>query len=238
MREALEDWDGGISIGGRMITNLRYADDTTLIAETKNDLIAIMERVKLASENAGLYLNVGKTKVMMTEDQGEMVVDGKYIEVVSHFIFLGYLITKDGFCEKEIRRRLAMGRSAMGGQTKIWKDRGITLRTKSRLVKALVFPIVLYGAESWTMRKLERKMIDSFELWCWRRLLRVTWIDRKINVRVIDNIKPEWTLESRVVKASLFYFGHVIRAGGMEYEVMVRRMGGVIEAEGDHGKDG
>ena len=81
MREALEDWNGGISIGGRMITNLRYADDTTLIAETKNDLIAIMERVKLASEKAGLYLNVGKTKVMMTEDQGEMVVDGKYIEV-------------------------------------------------------------------------------------------------------------------------------------------------------------
>ena len=173
MRKALEDWDGGISIGGRMITNLRYADDTTLIAETKNDLIAIMERVKLASEKAGLYLNVGKTKVMMTEDQGEMVVDGKHIEVVSHFIFLGSLITKDGFCEKEIRRRLAIGRSAMGGLTKIWKDRGITLRTKIRLVKALVFPIVLYGAESWTMRKLERKMIDAFELWCCIRLLRV-----------------------------------------------------------------
>ena len=184
MREALADWDGVISIGGRMITNLRYADDTTLIAETKNELIAIMERVKLASEKAGLYLNVGKTKVMMSEDQGEMVVDGKHIEVVSHFIFLGSLITKDGFCEKEIRRRLAMGRSAMGGLTKIWKDRGITLRTKIRLVKALVFPIVLYGSESWTMRKLERNMIDAFELWCWRRLLRVTRIYRKINVWV------------------------------------------------------
>ena len=130
-----------------------------------------------------------------------------------------------------------MGRSAMGGLTKIWKDRGITLRTKIRLVKASVFPIVLYVAESWTMRKLERKMIDAFELWCWRHLLRVTWIDRKTNVWIIDNIKPEWTLESRIVKASLCYFGHVIRAGGMEYEVMVGRMG-VIEAEGDHGKDG
>ena len=119
-------------------------------------------RVKLASEKAGLYLNVGQTKVMMTEDQGEMVVDGKHIEVVSNFIFLGSLITKDGLCEKEIRRRLAMGRSAMGGLTKIWKDRGITLRTKIRLVKALVFPVVLYVAESWTMRKLERKMILSY----------------------------------------------------------------------------
>ena len=119
---------------------------------------------------------------MMTDDQGEMVVDGKHIKVVSHFIFLGSLITKDGFCEKEIRRRLAMGRSAMRGLTKIWKDRGITLRTKIRFVKDLVFPIVLYVEESWTMRKLERKMIDAFELWCWRRLLRVTWTDRKINV--------------------------------------------------------
>ena len=112
----------------------------------------------------------------------------------------------------------------MGGLTKIWKDRGITLRTKIRLVKALVFPIVLYGAEFWTMRKLERKMIDAFELW---RLLRVTCTDTKKNVSVIDNIKPEWTLESRIVKASLCYFGHVIRAGGMEYEVMVGRMGGL-----------
>ena len=109
-----------------------------------------------------------------------------------------------------------------GGLTKIWKDRGITLRTKIRLVKALVFHIVLYGAESWTMRKPERKMIDTFMLWCWRRLLRVTWIDIKTNVWVIDNIKPEWMLESRI----LCYFGHVIRAGGMEYEVMVGRMGG------------
>ena len=132
-----------------------------------------------------------------------MEVDGKHIEVVSHYIFLGSLITKDGFSEKEIRRKLAMGRSAMGGLTKIWKDRGITLRTKIRLIKDLVFPIFLYRTESWTMRKLERKMIDAFELWCWRRLLRVTCIDRKKNVWVIDNIKPEWTLESRIVKASL-----------------------------------
>ena len=103
-----------------------------------------------------------------------------------------------------------MGRSAMGGLTKIWKDRGIIFRTNIRLVKALVFPIVLYGAESWTMRKLERKMIDAFELWCWRRLLRVTWTDRKTTVWVIEYIKPELTLESRIVKASLCYFGHVI----------------------------
>ena len=101
----------------------------------------------MASDNSGLYLNVGKTKVMVNEYQREMVVDGKHIEVVSHFLFLGYLITKDGFCEREIPRMLAMGRSAMGGLTKIWKNREITPRTKSRLVKALVFSMVLYGEE-------------------------------------------------------------------------------------------
>ena len=99
----------------------------------------------------------------------------------------------------------------MGLLPKIWKNRGITLRTKIMLLKSLVFPIILYGAAYWTMIKLERKMIDAFELWCWRRLLRVTWTDRKTNVWVIDNIKPEWTLESRIVKASLCYFCHVIR---------------------------
>ena len=151
MREALEDWDRGISIGGRRITNLRYA------------------------------------------------------EVVSNFIFLESLITKDGLSEKEIRRSLAMGRSAMGGLTDIWKYRGITLRTKIMLVKSLVFPIVLYEAESWTMRKLERKIIDAFELWCWRHLLRVTWIDRKTHVWVIDNIKPALTLVSRIVIIMLLW---------------------------------
>ena len=128
---------------------------------------------------------------MITEDQGDLVVDGKHIEVVSHFIFLGTLISKDGFCEREIRRMPAMGRYVMGGLTKIWKYIDVTLRTKIRLVKALVCPIVLYGAESWTIRRLERKMIDDFKLWCWRLLLRVTWTDRKTNVWVIEHIKPE-----------------------------------------------
>ena len=141
----------------------------------------IMERVRKTSEKAGLYLNVLKTKVMTTGDIGEVAVDGKTVEVVTKFVFLGALITKDGLCDKEIRRRIAMGKAAMGGLTTVWKDRGITLQTKVKLVKALVFPIVLYGAETWTMRKTERKKIDAFELWCWRRVMRVSWMERKTN---------------------------------------------------------
>ena len=122
--------------------------------------------------------------------------------------------------------RIAMGKAAMGGLTSIWKDRGVTMETKVKLVKVLVFPIVLYGAETWTLRKHERRKIDAFELWCWRRVLRVSCMERKTNIWIIENIKPEWTLESRVPKAALSYFGHVVRAGGMEDDVMLGRMNG------------
>ena len=124
---------------------------------------------------------------------GDVTVDGKDIEVVTKFVFLGALITKDGLCEKEVRRRIAMGKAAMGGLTSIWKDRGVTMETKVKLAKVLVFPIVLYGAETWTMGKHERRKIDAFELWCWRRVLRVSWMERKTNIWIIENIKPEWT---------------------------------------------
>ena len=227
MRDVLDKWEGGVGIGGRVITNLRYADDTTLIAGTKEDLTEIMERVRKTSEKAGLYLNVLKTKVMTTGDIGEVAVDGKTVEVVTKFLFLGALITKGGLCDKEIRRRIAMGKAVMGGLTTVWKDRGITLQTKVKLVMALVFPIVLYGSETWTMRKTERKKIDAFELWCWRRVMRVSWMEIKTNVWVLENVKPKWTLESRVIKAALSYFGHVVRKErGMENDVMLGGMRG------------
>ena len=161
MREALEEWEIGISVGGRMMTNLRYADET-LLAGTKEDLIELVARVRRASEKAGLYLDVRKTKVMTTGDIGEVTVDGKDIEVVTEFVFLGALITKDGLCEDEVLRRIAMEKAAMGGLTSIRKDSGVTLETKVELVNVLVFPIVLYGAETWTMRNHERRKTDAF----------------------------------------------------------------------------
>ena len=187
-----------------------------------------MGRVSRASEKAGLYLNVGKTKVMTTGDIGAVTVDGKDIEVVTKFVFLGALITEDGLCEKEVRRRIAMGNAAMGGLTCYINMEGqrSKMETKVKLVKVLVFPIVLYGAETWTMRKHERRKIDAFELWYWRRILRVSWMERKTNISIIERIKPEWTLESMVTKAALSYFGHVVRAEGMEDDTMLGRMNG------------
>ena len=182
MREALEEWESGIGVGGRMVTNLGHADDTTLLAGTKEDLTELVGRVRRASDKAELYLNVGKTKVMTTGDIGEVTVDGKDIEVITKFVFLGALVSKDGLCEKEVRRRKGMGKATMGGLISIWKDRGVMMETKVKLVKVFVFPIVLYGAETWTMRKHERRKIDAFELWCWRRVLRVPWMERKTNI--------------------------------------------------------
>ena len=127
-------------------------------------------------------MNVRKMKVMTTGDIGEVTVDWKNIEVVTNFVFLGALITKDVLCEKEVRIRIAMGKATMGGLTSIWKDIRVTLETKVKLVKVLVFPIVLCGAETWTMRKHERRKIDAFELWCWSRVLRVSWMERKPNM--------------------------------------------------------
>ena len=148
-------------------------------------------------------------------DQGKLDrTCGKRFRVVTKFVFLGALITKVGLCEKEVRRQLATGKAAMGVLTSIWKDRGVTLETKVKLLKVLVFPIAIYGAENWTMRKHERRKIDAFELWYWRRVLRVSWMERKTNIWIIENIKPEWTLDSRVPNAALRYFGHVVRAGG------------------------
>ena len=164
-----------------------------------------MERVRRASQKAGLYLNTAKT--MTTGDIGEVTVDGKDIEVATQFVFLRALITKD---EKKVRRRIAMGKAAMGGLTSIWKDRGVTnAGDKGETSESFGVPdCSIYGAETWTMRKHERRKIDAFELWCWRRVLRVSWMERKTDIWIIENIKLEWILESMAPKAALSMSGH------------------------------
>ena len=152
-------------MGGRKINNLRYADDTTLLEESKEELLQLVTSVKEKCTHAGLYLNLKKTKVMSTEEIEEFEVDGEKVGVVRDFVFLGAKIEDSGSCKGDILRRLALGRAAMIGLNKIWKDTDITITTKCRIVNALVFPVVLYGCESWTIRKAERERNDSFDLW-------------------------------------------------------------------------
>ena len=166
----LNEAQAGIKIAGRNINNLRYADDTTLMAESEEDLKSLLMKVKEESEKVGLKLNIQKTKIMASSPITSWQIDG---ETVIDFIFLASKITADGDCSHEIKRRLLLGRKAMINPESILKSRDVTLPTKGHLVKAMVFPVVMYGYESWTIKKAECRRIDAFELSCWRRFLRV-----------------------------------------------------------------
>ena len=192
----------GIKIARRNINNLRYADDTTLMAESE-ELKSLLMKVKVESEKVGLNLNIQKTKIMASGPITSWQIDGKTVETVADFIFLGFKITADGDCSHEIKRRLLLGRKVMTNLDSILKSREITLPTKVHLVKAMVFLVVMYGCESWTVKKAERQRIDTFELWCWRRLLRVPWTARRSNQSILKESSPECTLEGMKLKLKL-----------------------------------
>ena len=233
MRQAnLEELDIAVRLGGRKLNNLRYADDTTLLAESKEELLQLVTNVKEKSAQAGLYLNMKKTKVMSTEVIEEVEVNGEKVEIVRYFVFLGARIEDSGSRKGEILRRLTLGRAAMTGLNNIWKDKYITITTKCRIVNALVFPVVLYGCESWTIRKAERRRIDSFELWCWRRLLRIPWTARRTNKSVIEEIKATNRLEALIEQQQLTYFGHIMRRENSLEKSMMLGMGGGTRKRG------
>ena len=169
----LDEAQAGIKIAGRNINNLRYADDTTLMAESKEKLRSLLMKVKEESEKVGLKPNIQKTKIMASGPITLWQIDGETVKTVDDLIFLGSKITADGDCSHKIKRRLLLGRKVMTNLDSILKSRGITLPTKVSLVKATVFPVVIYGCESWTIKKAEHRRIDAFKLWCCRRLLRV-----------------------------------------------------------------
>ena len=168
-------------------------------------------KVKEESEKTGLKLNIQKTKIMASSPITSWQIDGETMETVKDFLFLGSKITADGDRSHEIKRHLLLGRKAMTNLDSILKSRDITLPTKVRLVKAMVFPVVMYGHESWTIKKTERQRMDAFELWCWRRLLRVPWTTRRSNQSIIKEISPGCSLKGLMLKLKLQYFGHLMR---------------------------
>ena len=206
----LEETQAGIKIAGRNINNLRYADDTTLMAESEEKLKSLLMKVKEESEKVGLKLNIQKMKIMASGLITLWEIDGETVETVSDFIFGGSKITADGDYSHEIKRHLLLGRKVVTNLDSILKSRDITLPTKVHLVKAMVFPVVMYGCESWTVKKTERRRIDAFELWCWRRLLRVPWTARRSNQYILKEISPECSLEGLMLKLKLQYFGHMM----------------------------
>ena len=176
-------------------------------------------KVKEESDKVGLKLNIQKTKIMASGPITSWQIDG---ETVADFIFGGSKITADGDCSHVIKRRLLLGRKVITNLESIFKSRDITLPTKVRLIKAMVFPEVMYGCESWTLKKAERRRIDAFELWCWRRLLRVPWTARRSNQSILKEISPGISLEGMMLKLKLQYFGHLMRrVDSLEKTVML-----------------
>ena len=190
----LEETQAGIKIGGRNINNLRYADDTTLMAESEEELKSLLMKVKEEGKKAGLKLNIQKTKIMASGPITPWEIDGEAVKTVSDLILGGSKITADGDCSHEIKRCLLLGRKVMTNIDSILKSRDYFVN-KGPSIKAMVFPVVMYGCESWPIKKAEHRRIDAFELWCWRRLLRVPWSAWRSNQSILKEISPGCSLE-------------------------------------------
>ena len=184
-------------------------------------------KVKEESEKVRLKLNIQKTKIMVSGPITSWEIDGETVKTVADFILGGSKITADGDCSHEIKSHLLLGRKVMTNLDSILKSRDITLPTKVHLVKAMVFPVVMYGCESWTVKKAEPRRIDAFELWCWRRLLRVPWTARRSNQSILKEISPGCSLEGLMLKLKLQYFGHLMRrADSFEKTLMLGKIEG------------
>ena len=181
------------------------------MAESEEELKGLLTKVKEENEKVGLKLNIQKIKTMASGPITSWEIDRETVETVADFIFLGSKITADGDCSHEIKRHLLLGRKVRTNLDSILKSRDITLSTKVCLVKAMVFPVVMYGCESWTVKKAERRKIDAFELWCWKRLLRVPWSTRRSNQSILKEISPGCSLEGLMLKLKFQYFGHLMQ---------------------------
>ena len=197
------------------------------MTESEEELKSLLMKVKEESEKVGLKLNIQKTKIMASGPITSWEIVGETVETVPDFIFSRFKITADGDCRHEIKRRLLLGRKVMTNLDSIFKSRDITLPTKVHLVKARVFPVVMYGCESWTVKKTEHQRIDAFELWCWRRLLRVPWTARISNQSNLKEISRGISLEGLMLKLKLQYFGHLMRkVDSLEKALMLGGIGG------------
>ena len=223
----MDEAQTGIQIARGNINNLRYADYTTLMAESKEELKSLLIKVKEESEKAVSKFNIPKTKIMASGSITSWQIDGETMETVTEFIFLGSKITADGDCSHEIKRCLLLGRKATTNLDSILKSRGITFVDKFGLVKGMVFAVIMCGCETWTIKKAEGQRIDAFELWCWRKLLRVPWTARRSNQSILKEISPECSLEGLMLKLKLQYFGHLMqRADSLEKTLMLGKTEG------------
>ena len=194
------------------------------MSESEEELKSLLMKVKEESEKVGLKLNI-HTKIMVSGPITSWEIDGETVETVADFILGGSKITADGDCSHEMKRRFLLGRKVMTNLESILKSRDVTLPTKVHLVKTMAFPVVMYGFESWTMKNAECRRIDVFQLWCWRRLLRVPWTARRSNQAILKEISPGCSLEGLMLKLKLQSFGHLMQtADSLEKTLMLGKI--------------
>ena len=215
MRTALEGFDGGLRIGGRCISNLRYADDIVLFATSVEELQALVNRLHVAGLEFGLMVNVDKTKVLSMDDVVcNIRIGTEKLQQVDEFTYLGSLITKEGDCAKEIKLRLSKALGVGASLKRIWQSHDISIHTKIRLYKALIWPIALYGCESWTLKKVDERKLEAFEMKGLRMILRVSWTSKRTNDWVSDKAGVDRNILFTVRKRKMEYFGHLMRKEG------------------------
>ena len=230
MRKALHGFHGGFRIGGKIISNLRYADDIVLIATTKDDLIELTRRVEEAAREYNLLINASKTNVMSTNNETlEIYINGKRLEQVDTFVYLGSKVKNDSSCSDDVKTRLAMGMNVLVKLTRIWKNKCVSKSTKIRLMRALVWPVATYGCESWTLKKEEERRIQAFENKCVRKLLRIPWTKLMTNEEVYKMAGSKSELLNHIKSRKLRYFGHVMRKtqDSIERSLMVGLVEGI-----------
>lgn len=218
------------------INNLRYADDTTIIADSAADIQNILERMNVVSIKYGLYINCEKTKLMSINSTttNPVTLDGAALEVVETFNYLGAQISANGGCTREIRCRLGQARRAMADLSCVWSNRHIRREAKMKLVKCLIFPIATYACENWSLSAPNRNRIDAFEMWCWRRMLRIPWTAHRTNESVLVEIGHGLTLRGSIACRAMKYFGHIARRDSQNLEKAILQ--GAIEGRRSRGR--
>jgi hypothetical protein len=229
VQEAMENTEEGIKVGGKIVKALRFADDQAMLAGSKKGLQEIMNKLTQVSEKYGMRINTKKTKVMViSKKEGKRVeieVYGKNIEQVQEFCYLGSLITEDARCSKEIRRRIAIAKEAFYKRKELMQSK-LKLNLKKRMVKTLIWSVVLFGAETWTMRKEDIKRLEAFEMWIWRKMQKIKYTDHKKNEEVLKDVEEERSLIETIRKRQRNWMGHVLRHDSLLRTIIEGKMEG------------
>ena len=229
MREALEEVDQGVKVGGHLIKTIRFADDKAVTASSQRGLQLLMDNINRVTEEYGMKINIKKTKVMCiarkTGGKIRILINGQKVEQVSQFRYLGSLISEDGYCEKDIRARIGMGKSAFLAK-KMLLTSNINMELKKRIIRSTVWSVMMYGAETWTLTQADRKSIEAFEMWVWRRMLKISWTEKVSNEEVLMKVGEQRNVLNIISRRKHNWIGHILRHDGLLKAILKGRMEG------------